>query len=262
MRRSSSTGSYPAPGGPDQLFTGPESLVVYLVEDEFDIRLTLKRVLESVHITCHAYESAEEFLEAYEPGGNECLVLDMRLPGRSGLELQRIVRDRGYSPPVVFISAYGDASAVAQAMKNGAHDFITKPFSYDLLIDVIRRAVHAAQQERRAAQVRKDIEQRLARLNAGEAEVLEYLCAGFSTKQIALKLAISDRTIEARRRRLREKLEVESLAQMVALKLIAGCGSCSRPEQCPFDGLYGFRPCAQRGADQAMPDPVQLTGAA
>ncbi|MGO9994391.1 MAG: response regulator transcription factor [Steroidobacteraceae bacterium] len=190
--------------------------IVYVVDDDDAVRDSLGFLLKSVGLPISRHVSAQEFLAAYtgKPG---CLVLDICMPGMSGLDLQRHLNLRGVMIPVLFISGQGDIPMAVEAMRHGAFDFLEKPFHDQDLIDRVRRALEEDAGNRRRLIETDRIPRRLDSLTAREREVLQLVSTGKLNKVIAADLGVSRRTIEVHRARLMEKLGVRSLAQLVRI---------------------------------------------
>jgi RNA polymerase sigma factor (sigma-70 family) len=192
-------------------------MLVHVIDDNASVRRALKRLLSSVGIDAVTFSSAQSFLDAGLTDAPSCVVLDVRMPGMSGLELQDRLIATGHEIPIVFITGHGDIAMAVKAMKKGAVDFLPKPFNDQDLIDAIHRAL--AQNERlRADQAERDeILERLERLTPREREVMELVITGLLNKQVASELGTTEKTIKVHRARVMEKMEVESLAELVRL---------------------------------------------
>jgi len=189
--------------------------IAYIVDDDESIRTLWRWLMESNGIAVRTFATAAEFIEAYRDGGSGCLVLDVRMPGMSGLELHEFLKGRGIEIPVVFVTGHGDVPTAVSAMKGGAVDFIQKPFGYREALAIIRRAFErdAEVGERRTR--RSQLEVRLASLTEREREVMRWVIEGKQNKVIAGALAISVKTVEAHRAKVMEKLCVASVAELV-----------------------------------------------
>ena len=190
----------------------------YVVDDDEAIRTLWRWLMESQGIPVRTFASAAQFIEAYEHGPG-CLVLDLRLPGMSGLELQDYLKRRGVEIPIVFMSAHGDVTAAVSALKGGAVDFIQKPFSYREVLAVIARAFERDLELRQRGALRLRVAERLASLTEREREVLQRVIEGKQNKAIAAELDISVKTVEAHRARGMEKMGATSVAELVQLML-------------------------------------------
>lgn len=194
---------------------------VYIVDDDEALRDSLVWLLESSGYRVLAYDSAEEFLQVYVPAMTGCLVLDVRMPGMSGLELFEELRARHCTLPVIFITGHGDVPMAVSAVKKGAVDFIEKPFSERDMLQLIAESLAAEQENRGRRQLEADTARRLAHLTQREREVLDLIIAGKLNKQIADVLGISIKTVEVHRARVMEKMEAQSLAELVQNVLAA-----------------------------------------
>jgi FixJ family two-component response regulator len=194
---------------------------VFVVDDNPGVRESLKSLAESAGLRAETYASAQEFLAAYVPERAGCLVLDVRLRGSSGLDLQDELRRRRVTLPVIVLTAYASVPTSVRALKGGAVDFLRKPVPPRLLLERIRAALQIDRQARAAATERSTVTARLARLTPREREVMELLVAGQTSKEIAAALALSVRTVEGHRRVVLRKLEVASAAQLVRAVLHA-----------------------------------------
>jgi RNA polymerase sigma factor (sigma-70 family) len=194
---------------------------VFVVDDDQAMRTSLKWLIESTGMSVETFESADIFLASYYPGRAGCLLLDVRMPGMSGLELQTYLAREGYRLPVILITGHGDVSMAVKAMKAGAVDFIEKPFHDEDLLRSIRRALDDDERQRAGQAVRADIAARLAELTPREHEVMAMVTDGKSNKDIAAALGVSAKTVEAHRARVMEKMRADSLAELVRMALIA-----------------------------------------
>ena len=194
---------------------------IYIVDDDEALRDSLVWLLESSGYRVLAYDSAEEFLQVYAPTMTGCLVLDVRMPGMSGLELFEELRARHCTLPVIFITGHGDVPMAVSAVKKGAVDFIEKPFSERDMLQLIADSLAAEQENRGRRQLEADTARRLAHLTQREREVLDLIIAGKLNKQIADVLGISIKTVEVHRARVMEKMEAQSLAELVQNVLAA-----------------------------------------
>lgn len=194
---------------------------VYIVDDEAAIRDSLRWLFSSVDIAAQAYDSADAFLTHWKPSHPGCLVLDLRMPGMSGLELQQHLKSRGCELPIIFISGHGDIATAVRAMQSGALQFLTKPFSDETLLEHVKRAL-ALDAENRADQFqRSTLKARLELLTLRERQVLERVVEGASNKAIAADLDINLKTVEMHRANLMKKMHASSLAELVRLYLSA-----------------------------------------
>ncbi len=198
--------------------------IVFVVDDDQAIRRSLKWLIESVGLQVETYASADEFMRSYYPGRAGCLLLDVRMPGMSGLELQEHFARNDIHIPIIIITGHGDVPMAVRAMKAGAIDFIDKPFNDELLLESIRNALAIDQQQREFQGRRAEIAARLAHLTPREHEVMEMVTEGRSNKEIAMDLGVSAKTVEVHRARVMEKMEAGSLAELVRMVMAAGIG--------------------------------------
>jgi len=188
---------------------------VCVVDDDAGVRSSLRLLLKSLGLAATAYDSAASFLAAYDPEQPGCLLLDIRMPGMSGLELQQVLNQRGSLTPTIFITGHGDVPMAVEAIRQGAFDFLQKPFRDQQLIDCVQRAIAKDRSIRDQLRSHEEIQRRLDSLTAREQEVLELVTEGAPNKIIAHKLGISQRTVEIHRARVMEKMNAGSLAQLV-----------------------------------------------
>ena len=190
---------------------------VFVVDDDPSMRAYLRRLFESVSLRVLTFTSAEEFLRDARPDAPTCVVLDVQMPGLSGLDLQRELARADLLLPIVFVTGHGDIPMTVQAMKAGAVEFLTKPFRNQELLDAVREG-HARDREarRRGAEV-ADLRGRYGRLTPREREVFALVVAGWLNKQVAAQLGTSERTIKAHRAAVVLKMEADSLADLVRM---------------------------------------------
>jgi two-component system, LuxR family, response regulator FixJ len=194
-----------------------QQATIFVVDDDEGVRNSLRFLLKSVGLATRAFASADEFLSAYRPDQPGCLVLDVRMPGMSGLELQQQLNLRGAVVPVIFITGHGDVPMAVEAMQQGAFDFLQKPFRDQELIDRIQRALEGDAKSRAALAEHDKIRARLDSLTEREREVLGLLTSGKQNKTMAAELGLSQRTVEIHRARIMEKTGAGSLAQLVRM---------------------------------------------
>ena len=192
---------------------------VFVVDDDEGVRNSLRFLLKSVGLATRTLDSASEFLDAYKASQPGCLVLDVRMPGMSGLELQQQLNLRGAVIPVIFITGHGDIPMAVEAMQQGAFDFLQKPFRDQDLIDRIQRALERDGRNRTALDQHAKIRERLDSLTPREREVLALMTRGKPNKIMAAELGVSQRTVEIHRARVMEKSGADSLAQLVRMVL-------------------------------------------
>ena len=191
--------------------------VVHVVDDDPAVRRSLAWLLESEGLVVQVHASAEEFLAALIPEQPGCALVDLRMPGMSGLELQQALAARGVALPLVFVTAHGDVPLAVSAMRRGASDFIEKPFNDETLIAAVRRALQADAHKRGSDEERLAFYGRVASLSPREREVLQAVVAGRANKSTAAALGISIKTVEVHRGRVMDKLATGSLADLVRL---------------------------------------------
>lgn len=189
---------------------------VFVVDDDDAVRESLSMLLHSLGLPVASYSSATEFFAEYQDGPG-CLVLDIRMPGMSGLELQRNLNDRHAILPIIFITGHGDVPMAVEAMQAGAADFLQKPFLDQDLLDRIHRALERDLANRKLLLDRDRIIERLQRLTPREREVIDLLARGKANKVIAADLGVSQRTVEIHRARVMEKMGAASLAHLVRM---------------------------------------------
>jgi RNA polymerase sigma factor (sigma-70 family) len=216
--------------------------VVHIVDDDASFRTAIERRLKKAGYDVATYPSAQHLLDRLpDEKSSGCILLDVRIPGLSGPELQRRLSELGSTLPIVFLSGYADVPTTVQAIKAGADDFLTKPVSSDQLLGAIQRAIahhqaaRTAHEAAREAKGRLDtVRARLALLTPREREVFELVVRGKTNKHVALELGTTERTIKAHRHRVMEKMQVQSLAELVSLAERLGAlstGSSSKTEQ-------------------------------
>ena len=192
---------------------------VHVVDDDDAVRSSLRLLLKSVGLPTIAHASAQEFLATWDGDQAGCLVLDVRMPGMSGIELQAELNQRGAIIPVIFISGHGDIPMAVEAIQHGAFDFLQKPFRDQDLIDRVQRALASDAEHRQLLQQRETLKQRFESLTPREQEVLELVTQGKANKVMAGDLGVSQRTVEIHRARVMEKMGAQSLAQLVRMVL-------------------------------------------
>jgi len=192
---------------------------VWIVDDDEAMRSSLKWLIESVGMRVESHDSADAFLQAQYPGRFGCLLLDVRMPGMSGLELLEHLGEQQMMPPTIIITGHGDVPMAVRAMKAGALDFIEKPFNDEVLLDAIRRALAQEEDRRDASAGIADVIERLTNLTPREHEVMQMVTNGMSNKEIANSLGVSAKTVEAHRARVMEKMAAGSLAELVRMAI-------------------------------------------
>jgi len=199
-----------------------KSPVVMVVDDDSGVRNAMRALLKSVGLGAVLYASAQEFLGTYDPHQPGCLLLDIRMPGMSGMDLQQELNLRGAVVPVIFMSGHADIPMAVEAMQHGAFDFLQKPFRDQDLLDRIQRAIAKDAERRVALGEQTRIKAHLESLTEREREVLDLLTLGKQNKVIAQDLGVSPRTIEIHRARVMEKMDAQSVAELVRMMLDLG----------------------------------------
>lgn len=194
---------------------GSPPATVFVVDDDAAVRAALRALFRSIHLPVQTFESAEQFLAAVPGGAVGCVVLDVRMPGMSGLDLQAHLVRQGSRLPIIVISAHADVPMAVRAMKLGAIEFLEKPINEQELLDRVQACLRQASQARQQAASSDAVLSRLQSLTAREREILAHVVAGKPSKAIAAKLGISARTVDVHRARLLEKLGVGSTAELV-----------------------------------------------
>ena len=190
---------------------------IFVVDDEPDVRAALSMLIKSVGLKPEIYENPQAYLDAYDPDRPGCLVLDMRMPGMSGLDLQEKLAGMGLHPPIIMISGHGEIPNAVQAMQSGAVDFLQKPVSDQLLLDRIQQALRLDTENRKSFNERHELETRYTTLTPREREVMQGVIAGKLNKIIADELSVSTRTVEIHRAHVMEKMEAGSLSALVSM---------------------------------------------
>lgn len=210
---------------------------VFAIDNDGSHRASLRWLLDSAHLPWEEFDSAEEFLEAYDVERPGCLVLDVRLPGMSGLALQEVMRARRVRLPVIVTTGFADVSTAVAMLKRGAVDFFEKPYSDQLLLERVQEAVELDARLRRMRRERDELAARLACLTSRERAVFDEVVHGKANKVMAMELGISEKTVEAHRARVMQKLGASSLADLVRLDVLAA-GSEPLMAQLPVAGAY------------------------
>jgi len=189
----------------------------YIVDDDSAALTSMAALLSAHNITNRGFLSAGEFLEAYEPCWHGCALLDIRMPGMSGIELQVKMHEMGCGLPVILVTAYGDVPLAVQGMKAGAVDFIEKPYTEEQLLDALKAAFEIVDTVSVVAERQQEAREKIDRLSAREKDVLELLVQGMTNKEAARALDLSPRTVEIHRNRIREKTGAKSLSALIRL---------------------------------------------
>jgi two-component system, LuxR family, response regulator FixJ len=204
-----------------QLPVSTAEATVFVVDDDPAIRKSLRWLIESVGLQVQTHGSAQEFLDHYDPEAPGCVVLDVRMPGMSGLELQERLREQGAMIPVIVMTAYGDVPMAVRSMKAGALHFFEKPVSDQVLLDHIQRAIAEDSRNRRERAEQQEIMERLKRLTHREHEVMQMVVAGLSSKQIGGDLGVSFKTVEAHRAKIMKKMEAASIPHLIKMVMLS-----------------------------------------
>ena len=190
---------------------------VFVIDDDPAMRQSMSRLLDSVSLPAETFESAKDFLDVYEPDRPGCLVVDVRMPGMSGLELQDKLIELGYRVPLIIVTGHGDVPMAVNAVKRGALDFVEKPFRAQPLLDRIQEALERDAELRQRENKRQRVAARLSNLTPREREVMEMLVRGQSVKQIAADVGLSHKTVQVHRAHIMEKTQANSLPDLVHL---------------------------------------------
>lgn len=194
--------------------------MVHIVDDDDAVRESLHMLMQSEEIPAQTYASAEEFLDQHAQSKLGCLLLDVRMPGMSGLQLLDLLKRQDVSIPVVFITGHGDVGMAVQAMKSGAIDFIEKPFDSDRLLGVVNKCLSDCVTLKSTNELRHDIEKKISLLTKRERQVMDMLVDGKQNKVIAQELGISPRTVELHRSKVMDKLSAHSLSEVVRAAIL------------------------------------------
>jgi RNA polymerase sigma factor (sigma-70 family) len=198
-----------------------EGPTVYVVDDDNLVRSLVEELASSRSLPCSSFASAEEFLQCSDSkSAMGCLVLDVGMPGMSGLDLQEELNRRGSTLPIIFMTGQGDVPIAVQAMKRGAFEFLQKPVANKELLAAIGRALAHSLQRQAEARRNEALQQRLATLTSRERQILDLMAAGATNKKIARELAVSERTVEVHRARIIEKMAAESLTHLLRMVIL------------------------------------------
>ncbi len=196
----------------------PEPIpAIFVVDDDASVRDAISNLLESVGLRGETFASADEFLRAPRPEAPSCLILDVKLPGRNGLEVQEELESIGIRIPIVFITAHGDVPMTSRAMKAGAVDFLAKPFQKKDLLEAVHQALERDRIQRKEQAEISKLRARLNTLTSREREVMDLVVTGLMNKEAAAKLGLSEITVKVHRGRVMQKMEADSLAELVIM---------------------------------------------
>lgn len=200
----------------------PLNSMVFVIDDDASVRKGLTRLLRSAGYKSEVFPVASDYLKREQHTGPSCLIVDLRMPGMNGTDLQKALIQHGRDEQLVFVTGYGDISICAQAMKAGAADFLSKPFRADELLQSIERALERSDKQRRKSAEKNEARRLLGLLTPREFEVMQLVVTGMLNKQIAAELGTAEKTVKVHRGRVMEKLRVTSVAELVHLVVRAG----------------------------------------
>lgn len=196
--------------------TSPHA-TIFVVDDDTSVRNALKRLITSLGFTVETFDSAAAFLERHSYDGPACLILDIRMPGTSGIKLQKKLGEIGNQIPIIFITGHGNIQMSVKAMKAGAVDFLEKPFEDQALVDAIHTAITKSRRQRENLNEIQALQRRVDSLTPREYEVCMLVVSGILNKQIAIELGMSEKTVKVHRGRVMQKMEASSLADLVRM---------------------------------------------
>jgi len=196
-----------------------DQVSVFVVDDDREVRYALQMLMESVGLRVECFASSQEYLDQFDPEKPGCLILDVRMPGLSGLELQARLAEERLCPPIIIVTGHGDVPMAVRAVQAGAMNFIEKPFNDQALLDSVHRAIEKDGQQRGVVSRLAEIESRFEKLTPREREVLKLVIAGRRNKLIAAELGVSQSTVEAHRAKVMEKMEAGTLSDLMRMTL-------------------------------------------
>src|SRR5882762_5227253 len=208
----------------------PRSSLVFLIDDDASVRKGVSRLLRSAGYKSEAFESASDFLKREEHAGPACMIVDVRMPGINGMDLQEALIQHRRQEQLIFVTGHGDISMCAQAMKAGAVDFLSKPFRDDELLQCVERALLRSAEERQRSAERNDARRLLDLLTPREFEVMQLVITGMLNKQVSGELGTAEKTVKVHRGRMMQKLRVTSVAELVRLTERACVAAAARHE--------------------------------